>query len=52
MQFPSVPQNSSEMSVDAAPAHSQHQQFWGEDWDPSHEQAQKSLVWGKIPPKY
>lgn len=28
MQFPSVPWNSSEMSVDAAPGHSQHQQLW------------------------
>lgn len=52
MQFSSVPWNSSEISVDAAPGHSQHQQFWGKYWDPSHEQVQKPLLRGKIPPKY
>lgn len=52
LQFPSVPWNSSETSVDAAPGHSQHQQFWGKGWDPSQEQVQKPLLQGKISPKY
>lgn len=52
MQFPSVPRNSREMSVDAGPGHSQPQQLWGKDWHPSHEQVQKPLLQGKIPPKY
>lgn len=52
MQFPSVPWSSSEVSVDAAPGHSQQQQLWEEGWDPSHEQVQKPLLQGEIPPKY
>lgn len=52
MQFPSVPWSSSEVSVDAVPGHSQQQQLWEEDWDPSHERVQKPLLQGEIPPKY